>query len=211
MNATCQMKDQILQAALPDIVFDGWQDITIYRALDKIGHEKEVYKAVFPKGVASVIEHFSDWADRQMLRALESTNIEDMRIRDRIRRGVPTRLEILEPHKEAVTGAMKYWSMPHRGLKAGQGLWHSADRIWLWAGDTSTDYNRYTKRGLLSAILASTTYVWLQDDSADHAKTKAHLDARIENIMQIGKVMGKLKGFKAPKCNKKQKDARTAV
>jgi|TARA_R110002126_G_scaffold13118_7_gene57341 ubiquinone biosynthesis protein COQ9 len=205
------MKDQILEAALPDIVFDGWQDITIYRALDKIGHEKEVYKAAFPNGVASVIEHFSDWADRQMLRALESTNIEDMRVRDRIRRGVLTRLEVLEPHKEAVTGAMKYWSMPHRGLKAGKGLWHSADRIWLWAGDTSTDYNRYTKRGLLSAILASTTLTWLQDDSADHEKTNKHLDARIENIMQIGKVMGKFKGFKTPKCKKKQNDEQQAV
>lgn len=43
MNATCQIKDQILEEALPDIVFDGWQDITMYRALEKAGLGEDVY------------------------------------------------------------------------------------------------------------------------------------------------------------------------
>jgi ubiquinone biosynthesis protein COQ9 len=203
MNATCQIKDQILEAALPEIVFDGWQDLTIYRALEKEGLEREVYNAVFPHGIDSVIQHFSDWADRQTLLRLEETTIEDMRIRDRIRRGVATRLEVLEPHKEAVRSAMNYWTVPYRSAKAGKNLWHSADRIWLWAGDTSHDYNRYTKRVLLSGILASTMYTWLQDDSTDQQKTQDHLDKRIDNVMRFGKLLGKIK------CSK-NKTAKTA-
>lgn len=193
MNATCKIKDQILEEALPDVVFDGWNDVTIYKAIDKAGLEKSIYNAAFPGGLQDVIAHFSDWADRQMLRRLEETNIEDMRIRDRIRRGVLTRLEVLAPHKEAVQSALKYWAVPYRGPKAGKNLWLTADRIWTWAGDTATDYNKYTKRGLLSAILASTTYTWLQDDTEQQSKTHDHLDKRIEDVMKIGKVMSKFK------------------
>lgn len=201
MNATCQIKDQILEQALPEVVFDGWADLTIYRAIEKAGLEREIYSAVFPDGITDVIAHFSDWADRQMLRRLEETNIEDMRIRDRIRRGVLTRLDVLEPHKEAVQSALKYWSVPYRSPKASKNLWLSADRIWLWAGDTAQDYNKYTKRMLLSGILASTTYTWLQDDSEDYKDTKTHLDKRIENVMSFGKFVSKFK------CNKKEQKA----
>lgn len=197
MNASCQLKDQILEAALPDIVFDGWSDLTLTKAIDTLGLDKDIYRATFPAGAADVIAHFSDWADRQMLDQLDATNIEDMRIRDRIRSGVLTRFDVLAPHKEAVRLAMHYWAAPHRGAKAGKNLWHTADRIWQWAGDVSTDYNRYSKRALLSALLASTTYTWLKDDSEDLADTHKHLDQKIERIMKMGQFIGKLK------CNKK--------
>ncbi|MCS5597784.1 MAG: COQ9 family protein [Alphaproteobacteria bacterium] len=199
MNASCQLKDQILEAALPDVVFDGWSDTTLTKAIDTLGLDKDIYRATFPKGMIDVIAHFADWADRKMLDQLEVDNIEDMRIRDRIRRGVLTRLDVLAPHKEAVRLAMHYWGAPHRGAKAGKALWHTADRIWQWAGDTATDYNRYTKRALLSALLASTTYAWLKDETETLSDTNKHLDQKIEHIMKMGQFIGKLKCKKADK------------
>jgi hypothetical protein len=34
-------------------------------------------------------------------------------------------------------------------------LWEAADAIWRWAGDTATDENHYTKRLILSGVIAS--------------------------------------------------------
>ena len=48
MNASCQLKDQILEAALPDIVFDGWSDLTLTKAIDTLGLDKDIYRATFP-------------------------------------------------------------------------------------------------------------------------------------------------------------------
>ena len=58
---------------------------------------------------------------------------------------------------------------------------------------TSTDYNHYTKRLLLSAVLASTTlYVFSQETySAD--TTHDFLNRRIENVLQINKFKAKIK------------------
>jgi len=89
---------------------------------------------------------------------------------------------------------LSYWTMPPRGVRAGGVVWRTADRIWDWAGDTATDYNRYTKRALLCGVIGSTTLAWLGDGSGDMTATRAFLSRRIENVMQIGKFVGKIKG-----------------
>jgi ubiquinone biosynthesis protein COQ9 len=40
-----------------------------------------------------------------------------------------------------------------------------ADFIWDAAGDTAEDYNRYSKRGLLTAILPPIVLYWLDNPS----------------------------------------------
>jgi ubiquinone biosynthesis protein COQ9 len=64
--------------------------------------------------------------------------------------------------------------------------------MWRWAGDTATDYNYYTKRTILSGVIASTRLVWFDDDDPEHQETQAFLDRRIDNVMQFEKVKGKL-------------------
>ncbi len=59
--------------------------------------------------------------------------------------------------------------------------------MWRLAGDTSTDFNHYTKRMTLGAVYASTLLAWLDDDSEGCAETAAFLDRRIDNVMQFEK------------------------
>ena len=65
--------------------------------------------------------------------------------------------------------------------------WRSADLMWRLAGDTSTDFNHYTKRMTLGAVYASTLLVWLDDQSEGWADTAAFLDRRIDDVMQFEK------------------------
>jgi len=61
------------------------------------------------------------------------------------------------------------------------------DRMWRAAGDTSTDFNFYTKRIILAGVYSSTMLRWFTDDSEDEKPTFEFLDARIENVMQFEK------------------------
>ena len=61
------------------------------------------------------------------------------------------------------------------------------DAIWTALGDSSQDYNWYTKRFSLSAVYAATLLFWLGDDSADYHDTWDFLDRRIDNAMQFEK------------------------
>ena len=67
-------------------------------------------------------------------------------------------------------------------------LYETVDLIWKTAGDTSVDFNFYTKRILLTAVLTSTTTCWLADKSEGHKDTWDFLDRRIEDVMKIPKL-----------------------
>ena len=84
-------------------------------------------------------------------------------------------------------------SNPVRAPEAARLVWRTADRIWRALGDRSTDENFYSKRAILSGVLASTYARWFSDDAPDHAETWAFLDARIENVMQFEKFKAQLK------------------
>lgn len=192
-----KIKDDILMAALDDAAFDGWSWEMVEDAAEKAGHGRDMAAAVFPGRLQQVLIHFSDWADRDMLTRLEGIDPESMRVRDRVRLAVQTRFYSLKDHKEAVRYSTGYWLRPLRKYEAGRMVWRSADRIWQWAGDTATDYNRYTKRALLSGVLTSTTMAWINDDTEDQSKTLRFLDNRIDNVMQLGKIIGRVKGMAA--------------
>ena len=76
-------------------------------------------------------------------------------------------------------------------LTGPKGLWAAADAIWAALGDKSTDYNWYTKRMTLSAVLASTLAAWMGTD--DEAQVDEFLDRRIENVMQFEKLKAQAK------------------
>ena len=69
----------------------------------------------------------------------------------------------------------------------------TADHIWRALGDTSEDYNWYTKRATLSGVYSSTVLFWLGDDSLDHHATWEFLDRRIDDIMQIEKIKAQVR------------------
>ncbi len=112
-----------------------------------------------------------------------------LKIRQRIRTAVLARLDAAMADREAVQAASLYLARPTQAALALQLGWGTADALWRWAGDTATDENHYSKRALLTAILASTMAVRLArgEDAASR-----HLDARIENVMGFEKLKGRL-------------------
>lgn len=195
-DPTLKMRDEILECALPDIVFSGWTEELLFQAVRDAGYEERYAWAVFPAGVADMVDHFADWADRKMLASLSEIDPETLRVRDRIARAVMARIEVLAPHKEAARLAMAYWGLPLRTQGGARALWRTADRIWMWAGDTATDYNRYTKRTLLSGVISATFLAWFDDKERDDDALALFLERRIENILKIGRFFGKIEGWK---------------
>lgn len=188
-----KIRDDILLATLPGVAFDGWTWESVEQGAEVAGHKADMAKAVFPGGLKDAIAHFSDYINRQMMERLSPVDPHSMKIRERIRHGVQTRFEVMHPYKEAEKLAVAFWMRPMRKFEGIKLVWRTADLIWDWAGDTATDYNRYTKRGLLAAILTSATLVWLNQEGRDLAATMAFVDRRIENVMQFEKIKGKLK------------------
>ena len=171
----------------------GWSDAALKAAAEEAGLGAGEAALACPRGAVDLMESFTDRADRDMLEALQALNLPAMKIRQRVKAAVQLRLEAQAPYKEAARAMTRALARATRAPEAARLLWRTADRIWRALGDTSTDENFYSKRAILSGVLASTYALWFSDDSEDQAPTWAFLEARIENVMQFEKFKAGLK------------------
>jgi ubiquinone biosynthesis protein COQ9 len=192
-NNNCDLREELILAALPHVPFDGWVWSVLEIAACECGHSPSMARAIFSGGMTDALGAFAGLIDRRALERLQSIDPGSMRVRDRIQAAVMARFEVMQEWREAERLALRFWASPLRSGKAIRIVWRTADRIWDWAGDTATDYNRYTKRGLLSGMLGASTLAWLDDDTPDMGITRAFVARRIENVMQMGRVLGKIK------------------
>lgn len=172
---------------------DGWTDGAFEAARREAGLSEGEAALACPKGAFDLFDAFADRADQAMLAALDDLDLPAMRIREKVRAAVQLRLEAQAPFKDAARAMTRALARPTRAPEAARLVWRSADRVWRALGDTSTDENFYSKRAILSGVLASTYARWFSDESEDHAATWAFLDARIENVMQFEKAKAGLK------------------
>jgi len=168
--------------------FDGWSEAAVHAAADETGVDRDVAMLAFKGAAIALIDAWVEGVDLELARRLPLETLNAMKIRDRITNLVATRLEIMAPDRESLRRALAIMAMPQNLLKAAKMGWRSADRMWRLAGDTATDLNHYTKRMTLSAVYGSTLSVFVNDDSENFADTRAFLDRRIDNVMQIEKV-----------------------
>lgn len=171
----------------------GWTDAAFSAAVAQAGLSEGEALLACPKGAFDLFDAFADRADQAMLAGLDGLDLAAMRYRDRVRAAVQVRLEAQAPYKLAARAMTRALANPLRAPEAARLLWRTADRIWKALGDTSTDGNFYSKRAILSGVLASTYAFWFSDDSEGHEATWAFLNDRIENVMQFEKFKASLK------------------
>ena len=188
------LRDDLLKATLPHIPFDGWTRTALLRGATDGGFSSTDAMRAFPDGAKDMISWHSRYADRMMMQELQAIDLPSMRIRDRIATAVKVRLQQNEGDKEAIRRAMSFLAMPQNAPLSTQSLYRTVDDMWFAAGDTATDWNFYTKRLLLAGVYSSTLLFWLNDQSEDHVETWAFLERRIENVMQVPKLTGRISG-----------------
>lgn len=187
-------RDQLLEAALAHVPFDGWSRRSLFAAARDLGIEPGLARRLFPRGGDDLLAHLERWADRKMAAAVDVEELRKLRIRERIARLVRLRLEVLAPHREAMRRATAARLLPSNGLAATAALWRTVDLMWSLAGDRADDVSYYTKRSLLAAVWSSTFLYWLDDRSEDLAATWAFLERRIDNVMEIGRLRSRIEG-----------------
>jgi ubiquinone biosynthesis protein COQ9 len=187
-GGTTLQKDALLLALLPNVPFDGWTRAGMRAAAARAGIAAAEVASLFPRGPRDVAAWFSAWADRETEAALKQRKLGTMKVREKIATGVMTRLNILLPHREAVRRSLLLLAGPRSAPLAAKLLYATVDTLWRAAGDRSTDFNFYTKRGLLGAVYAATTLYWLDDRSDDMVATRDFLDRRLAEVMAIPKL-----------------------
>ena len=189
-----QLRRRLARAVGENAVFDGWTRAAIDSAAAQLGIAREQARLAMPKMQAGMIDLYIQEVDRALEEWFTPERLESLKIREKIRALVWKRLEIMGPAREAVRRALAILAMPQNVPLALRISWRSTDLMWRIAGDTSTDFNHYTKRMTLGAVYASTLLAWLDDQSEGWSDTAAFLDRRIDNVMEFEKLKAQWRG-----------------
>ena len=176
----------ILDAALPHIAFDGWSREVLARAAEEAGFSEGDVDLAFPGGPAEAVLQHAAFADEEMALEMQTLDLDAMRTRDKIAIAIRVRLEAQIANREAIRRGLRLLADPRYAPQAARSLAHTVDEIWRLAGDTSTDFNYYSKRGLLAGVYSAALMYWLQDNSEDQHRTWEFLTKRIDEVLRIG-------------------------
>ena len=188
------LRRRVALAVGENAVFDGWTRASVDSAAQQLGIDPIQARLAMPKSPTGMIDVYIREVDRGLEAYFTPDRLAALKIREKIRALIWRRLEIMGPAREAVRRALAILAMPQNIPLALRMASRSADLMWRIAGDTSTDFNHYTKRMTLGAVYGSTLLVWLDDRSEGWVETAAFLDRRIDDVMKIEKFKAQWRG-----------------
>lgn len=184
-----QTESRLLEAALPLVPELGWNSRLVRRAAQAVGLSVPETELLLPGGARDLAALFSYHHDEAALATLATVDASALKIRERIARGVEARIEAAVSDEAATRCLMGYLALPQNLALGGRLAWASADVIWRWAGDTSTDASHYSKRGILAGLLSSTLAIRMSNTPA---AAQLHLERGIEAVMAFEKFKAKM-------------------
>lgn len=190
MTEPMRMSDEdagLIRAVVAEVPFSGWTRLALRRALVATGRDADDALFLFSGGATEMIEAWATLADQDMVADAEAADLAAYRVPARVRAIIALRLERTRPDREALSRALAILTLPRNARLAAKMTARTVDAIWHAAGDTSADFNWYTKRALLAGVYTSTLLFWLRDMSDDDSDTMAFLDRRLGDVARIGK------------------------
>lgn len=186
------LRRRLMMNALENVPFEGWSEAGFRCACERIAADPVEARRECPAGALDLALEFQRWGDELMEKELAETDLNSMRMNERVATAVETRLAVVAEHREAVRRVMTLFALPFNGTRGARSLWRSADRIWNLLGDRADDYNWYTKRAMLSAVIGSSALYWL-GDSGNGESTRLFIERRINDVMRVETIKGQIR------------------
>ncbi len=184
-------REALLDAMVMHVPFDGWSEASLKAAARDLDMSRDEVSAICPRGAIDLAAAYHKRGDAALEMVLAQADLGAMRVRERVAFAVRSRLEASDD-KETVRRGTALFALPQHAAEGAKLIWGTADTIWDALGDTSDDFNWYSKRAILSGVYSSTVLFWLGDDSVQDQATWAFLDRRIEDVMRFEKVKGQV-------------------
>ncbi len=157
----------------------------------------------FENGVVDIVDFYLDKKLNLLEKKLQSNeSFGNLKIRQKIEFCVHNFFLLQKDDKRSIKSVKDFYFDPANILNKEEGLcpisfaikssYKIADHIWYMIGDKSTDFNHYTKRLILSKVLSSAFFVFLNDNSDNLDDTLIKIKGQIDQVMKIQKIKSDL-------------------
>ncbi len=171
----------IIDAFLRLLAERGWRGFALRDLAEQTGTGLAELYAEFPSRLA-LITAFMAGIDRDVLAGTTPSLDPDETVRDRLFDAMMRRYDALRPHREAIAALTEGMARdPVAALALSPSLLRSMAVVLEAAGVSADGWRGALRQRALAAIHLAVLRVWLDDDSADLARTMAALDRRLKN------------------------------
>lgn len=175
-------EERVLDEAVRLAPHEGWTGRMARLAGRAAGFSEGETELLLPRGPADLAALLSRRHDAKAMIVLRPVDPQSLKIRERIAAALEARLDAAAADEAAVRRLMGFLALPPNLALGGRLAWESADALWRWAGDASTDANHYSKRALLAGILSSALAVRL---SSGRGAAMRFVERRIGDVMRF--------------------------
>ena len=155
--------------------------------------KEKIVNEMFANGIDSFIAELNFFINERMNKDKPS-NFKNFKINEKIRFLIIHRIKIIDKYfdkKIIFKLIFKQKSFP----KLNKMLFKISDEMWFISGDSSTDFNFYSKRFILMNIYTSSFIYNLKNNSKDYSKTENFVNKQIDSVLKFGRLKSKLIDF----------------
>ena len=145
---------------------------------------------LFPDGNKDLLEYSLDQLNIELQEYCKSIDLIRLPLHKRIRKILLSKIEIMNKEKNFYKKIFLKSLLPNRTISLSKQLYKSIDQIWYLAGDTSVDFNFYTKRLILAGIYSRVVLFFFNNNNQNELENL--LDLNLKRVAKIPELKSKI-------------------
>ena len=181
---------KILKLAKLIIAEEGLNSNTFETISLKYNFNINEINLLFPDGNKDLLEYSLDQLNIELQEYCKSMDLIRLPLHKRIRKILLSKIEIMNKEKNFYKKIFLKSLLPNKTISLSKQLYKSIDQIWYLAGDTSVDFNFYTKRLILAGIYSRVVLFFFNNNNQNELENL--LDLNLKRVAKIPQLKSKI-------------------
>ena len=145
---------------------------------------------LFPNGNKDLINYSLEQLNIDLQEFCKSIDLIRLPIHKRVRKILLSKIEIMNKEKKFYKKIFLSSLLPNKTVSLYKQLYKSIDQIWYLAGDTSVDFNFYSKRLILAGIYSRVILFFFNNNN--QKELESLLDLNLKRVAKIPELKSKI-------------------
>jgi ubiquinone biosynthesis protein COQ9 len=187
-------KLEVLKFAKILVSINGFKSNTLKAISSKYKLSIDEIEILFPDGNRDLIKFSLEQLNFDLEDSCKKIDLIRLPVHKRIRKILLLKISLMQKEKKFYKNIFLNILIPKKKFFVPIQLYKSIDQIWFIAGDTSTDFNFYTKRLILAGIYTRILLFFFNNNNQE--KLEYILDTNLRKVSKIPEIKSKINIFK---------------
>ena len=193
-NYLLKKRLEVLKFAKIFISAKGFSKNSLESISKKYGLDINETELLFPEGNIDLIKFTLEQLNNELEEYCRKIDLIRLPVHKRIKKVLLSKIFLMNKNKLFYRSIFFNLLIPKKKFSLSSQLYNSVDQIWFIAGDSSTDFNFYTKRLILSVIYSRIMLFFFNNNNQQELEDI--LDESLQRVSKIPEIKSKLKIFK---------------